>query len=356
VPRSDAAAGLRFEALEPRRLCAGDVTSRLVGSVLLITGDRQDNLVVVSALKGGGIAVIGDGTTVNGAATPFVTHRPVTAVVTTLGRGDDVAAFTNNMFAIQLLYPGDVDAIQDVIGAATDGEFWFSLPGGITVSAGAGNDRVFLVGELDGSLAAHLGPSSSEAMGGGNSLTILSSGIPIAGVRRPSVVRGSIFVSGGTGNDYVDIHLATIGGSVTSKLGGGGNATWLRRCSVGGSVTVTGFAGPDGFTAESLDVAGGLVLALGRGANGVGCSFVQARRVVVTTGADDDGMWFVGLAVRDTVQVTLGGGDDALEFETVQARWAFLGGGLGANALTLNAATRSGVRSLRFVRFQTVTG
>lgn len=356
VPRGDAAAGLCLEALEPRWLCAGDVTSRLIGSVLQITGDRQDNRIVVSAVKGGGIAVIGDGTSVNGAATPFVTHRRITAVVTMLGAGDDIVAFTNNMFAIQLLYPGDVDAIQDVIGAATNGEFWFALPGSITVSAGAGDDRVFLVGETSGSFLAHLGPSSNEPMSGGNSLTIVSSAIPIFGAYRPSLVKGSLVVTGGSGTDAIFMDRSVIGGSVACGLGGGVNTTYLTRSTVAGNVTVSGTNGADVTAFSQIDVAGTIAAALGGGRNQVGVSLGHCRGLIVSTGAGVDTVGIAQQVVRDFVQVTLGGGKDELALETVQARWALLGGGLGANALTLNAATRSGVRNLRFARFQTVTG
>lgn len=355
--RRDAdAAGLRVEALEPRRLCAGDVTSRLVGSMLLITGDRQDNRVVVSAVKGGGIAVIGDGTTVNGATTPFVTHQRVTGVVTTLGAGDDIAAFTNNMFAIRLLYPGDVDAIQDVIGAATNGEFWFSLPGGITVAAGAGDDQVFLVGAVGGSFVAHLGPSSNESPSGGNGLTILSSAIPIFGAYRPSVIDGSLVVTGGSGSDAVFTDRTTIGRSVTSSLGGGVNSTFLWRTTVAGDVMVMGTTGADTASFSQCDTAGTIVAALGGGRNQVGVSLGRCRRLIISAGAGVDTVGMAQTVVRDFVQVALGGGDDEVELRTTRARAAFLAGGPGGNALALDAATRGGVRRLRFVRFQTVVG
>lgn len=354
--RHDAAGTLHVEALEARRLCAGDVTSRLIGSVLQLTGDREDNRIVVAAVKGGGIAVIGDGTTVNGAATPFVTHRPVTAVVATLGGGDDIAAFTNDMFAIRLLYPGDVHVIQDAIGAATDGEFWFTLRGRIAVSAGAGDDRVFLVGEVDGCLMAHLGASSNLTSNAGNSLNLVSSVFPQPVGRRNALVRGSLVVTGGNGTDSVGIDHATIHGSFTSNLGGGVNFTVLYDATVGRDLTVTGAAGADNVGAYDLDVADAIVLLLGRGDNTVVSSLGRARRIIVSTGGGRDHVWFQQQVVRDTVQVTLGAGDDDLAFKTVRVRSAILGGGLGTNALTLNAATRSGVRNLHFVRFQTVAG
>lgn len=356
VRRGSAAADLRLEALEPRRLCVGDVTSRLVGSTLLIAGDRQDNRIVVSAVKGGGIAVIGDGTSINGSATPFVTHRRVTAVVAKLGAGDDVVAFTNDMFAIQLLYPGDVDAIQDVIGAATNGELWFSLPGSITVFAGAGDDRVFLVGEVAGSLVTHLGPSSTLASNAGNSLNLVSSVFPPPVGRRVTLVRGSLIVTGGNGTDSVGTDHATIGGSLTSHLGGGANSTYLFYSSVGRDLVVTGTAGPDVVGSSDLDVAHSIVLLLGRGDNTIAQNLGRSTRIVVGTGDGNDDVRFLQQDVRDAVKVALGAGDDALELRTVRAQAAFLTGGPGFNALDLDAATRSGVRRLRFMRFQTVSG
>lgn len=60
------------------------VAAQLVGSVLRITGDDLAKQIVVASVAGGRIAVAGNGTTVNGAATPFVTTGPVRNIVALL--------------------------------------------------------------------------------------------------------------------------------------------------------------------------------------------------------------------------------------------------------------------------------
>src|SRR4051794_23595662 len=76
-----------FEALENRRLLAGDVKVTLVGSALTVKGDAADNNIVITA--SGVSAVAGSGTTINGAAGPFALAGPLTKLTVDMGAGND---------------------------------------------------------------------------------------------------------------------------------------------------------------------------------------------------------------------------------------------------------------------------
>ena len=75
---------------------------------------------------------------------------------------------------------------------------------------------------------------------------------------------------------------------------------------------------------------------------------------MIDAGAGNDRVLSSGLTTRSNLFVYLGAGNDQLELYDARAFAVFLYGGTGSNSLTTNAATRSGIRTLRWFQFQTV--
>src|SRR3954453_14854076 len=76
-----------FEALENRRLLAGDVKVTLVGGNLSVKGDAADNNIVITASGVSGVA--GTSTTINGGTGSFALSAPLSKLSVDMGAGND---------------------------------------------------------------------------------------------------------------------------------------------------------------------------------------------------------------------------------------------------------------------------
>jgi Ca2+-binding RTX toxin-like protein len=76
---------------------------------------------------------------------------------------------------------------------------------------------------------------------------------------------------------------------------------------------------------------------------------------VIDAGAGDDTVAASGFTTPSSLFVYLGAGNDSLTLINARAFAAFLYGGTGSNTLTTDAATRTGVRTLRSFQFQNTT-
>lgn len=401
--RTPARRPLRVEALERRELMAGDITARLAGSTLVLTGDSLGNQLLVTSVSGGQIAVLGGDTTVNGSTSPFITGRPVTSIVASLNGGDDVIGFGNSAqgFADQLIgmgvSPPDVVELQDEIDSVANGTTTFSLPGSLTITTAAGADAIAIIGVVGGSVTATLG--SAPTGGNGNRLTIGGTNPAYA-----SRVGGAMSIVGGGQRDVVEFLTTAVGGAVVAALGNGENYLGMRDTSIA-SLTYTGGTGVDGVSSPRLRVRNGVSIVTGAGADSV---FVGAggdglasvgRSVVINTGSGDDfasvagdvngavsvitgqgndqvGVYSASVGL-DTV-INTGTGNDAVDIVGFQGRFnlvvslgagndrvlladitttlaACLYGGPGTNALTYYEEVPAGIRWFSYVQFQTVT-
>ena len=394
---------LQVESLERRDLLAimgGNVTAQLVGSTLLLTGDAQSNQLAVASVTGGRIAVLGNNTTVNGSTDPFVTSRPVVSIIANLNGGDDLIGFGNTAdgFADQLNSfnagdPFNPPTLQAAINAVADGATTFSIPGGLTITGGTGDDAIGVIGNVGGSVAVNLGPSSKDGNGfaiGGDNVAYASrvGGVvsvvggaqsDLVGIVRTTVVGGiatalgnganglylsestaaSLAYTGGSGEDDVDVADARFRYGVSVATGGGDDEIYLHehggpRTIVGGGMVVDAGTGDD-YVEISSGVSGGLTVATGAGDDEVDIyeTDVGLSAAVDTLGGDDQ-VRISDTRVRFSLLVALGAGNDRLELSDVGAFAAFLYGGPGTNELDVDAASRAAIRRLFYAQFQTV--
>jgi hypothetical protein len=409
--RAASRSALRVECLESRLALAvlgGNVNAQLVGSTLLLTGDALDNALVVSTATGGRMAVLGGfGTTINGSTSPFVTNRAVTSIVANLNAGNDVIGFTNSAVGLgnQLtafgIFSPFAPTLQADIDTATGGIPTFTLPGSLTVTTAAGNDAVGIIGTVGGSVAASLGSSSSLAgPGQGNGFAIgdpavasvanrVGGSVSVVGGAQRDVVRfsgtdvggaisatlgngenyatvngagaafGSFVYAGGTGNDFVGLgNQVTIrhGVSVLTGARGEDAVGIYGNVNVGGSVALnTGTAADDDSIELGAAIRGGLSVITGAGNDQISVSeSTIGLNTVIDAGAGNDRVFSSELTTRSNLFVYLGPGNDELDLSNVRAAAAFLYGGTGTNTLTTNAATRAGIRFLKYFQFQAV--
>jgi hypothetical protein len=168
----------RFEALEGRRMMAGDVSVRLSGGSLLIDGDFFDNAVSITA---GAIPfqVIVAGSTTGGAPTKI--------------NGVPNGVFTLNNFTNDLRI--NMGAGNDTLVATGA-----TVRGNATVSGGAGNDFLNYSLNTFGNI---------KVSGGGGADLINVTG---------AAINGALKIKSGTGNDSVAVAAVTAH-SISSSLG-----------------------------------------------------------------------------------------------------------------------------------------
>jgi hypothetical protein len=175
--------------------------------------------------------------------------------------------------------------------------------------------------------------------------------------RDPLTIRNGVSVLTGTqGRDFVELIVTTIGGSVVVNTGAGAGDDYIDvEADIRGGLSAITGAGNDSLNVYSPTIGGGLLMNSGAGDDTVGCGkTVVALNTVIDAGAGDDSVFINGLATRYNLFVYLGAGDDGLEVYNSSAFAAFLYGGTGTNSLETNAATRRGIRTLKYFQFQTV--
>jgi hypothetical protein len=432
MPRHVRRSALHLECLESRLPLAGNVTAQLLGSTLVLTGDALDNQVIVASAPDGKMAVFGPaGNTINGSTNAFTTSRAVTNIVANLNGGSDQIGFGNDATALRgwlqlggTFWPQSIPDLQSAINTATGSTPAFVLPGSLSVTTGAGNDAVGIVGNVGGSVAANLGSAIAGAtsgngfgigdsqnktftsrvegavsvvggpqidyaavngttVGGGVSLA-LGNGENAGSVSGIGATIGSFAYTGGTANDTVNLTKqftvkngvsvftgtqgqdsislplssgSTIGGSVVldTGAGGGDDSVFVGNGNVQGQLSVTTGTGNDEIDVDYVTVGLGLAVNSRAGNDDIEMnSNTVGLNTVIDAGAGDDSVLLSDMQIRSTLFASLGAGTDVLTVNDTTALAAFLCGGTGANTLNVNAATRTGIRTLRYYKFQTV--
>lgn len=341
--RQASPSSLRLECLESRKLLAGNVNAQLLGSTLLLTGDALGNEIVVASATGGRIAVLGNGTTINGTAAPFVSIKRVTNLVTNLNGGNDFVGISNNATYLGTMLSGSIlnesgigftltpafnaDALQAAISTLAPGVTTFSLPGNLTVTTADGDDFVGLVGNVGGSVVADLG-SAIPGSRIGNQLEIGQNNT----VAVTNFIGGNLSVAGGNQNDFVALLGTAVVGRVAFTLGNGTNGSGVYgNGATIGSFAYTGGIDDDsvGFAniASTLTVQNGVNIFTGsRGKDGVAMFSESASEkiivlgdTIINTGTAGDGdletddFILLNGDFRRSLTVTTGTGCDNLE-------------------------------------------
>ena len=320
---------------------------------------------------------------------------------------------------ITLVPPFNAGAVQAAINAAASGVTTFSLPGSLSVTTGDGNDAVGIFGNVGGSVVANLGSAVGTKQGNAFMIgDFLGSGASrvggvvsvVGGAQNDSVwivkantgdvslalgngrngafvygfgsTIGSFAYTGGTANDAVYLgNDLTVKNSVTVFTGNQGEDEFalFSNVNVGGSVVVnTGTGADDDFIGIGATIRRDLSVTTGSGNDEINVGFstigggvafnsgagndligfgnsTVGLNTVIDAGAGNDEVFSENLNVRYNLFVYLGAGNDQLTLNNAKAFAAFLYGGTGTNSLTTNAATRAGIRTLKYYQFQTVT-
>jgi len=307
---------------------------------------------------------------INAAASGVTTFSLPGSLSVTTGDGNDAVGIFGNV-------GGSVVAnLGSAVGPKKGNGFMIGDPdasaasrvgGVVSVVGGAQNDSVWIFKANTGDVSLALGNGRNEAFVYGIGSTI-----------------GSFAYTGGTANDYVYLgDDLTVKNSVTVFTGNQGEdgIGLITKVNVGGSVvvntgtgadydfidiydnitirrdlSVTTGSGNDGFNVGFSTIGGGAAFNSGAGNDLIrfGNSTVGLN-TVIDAGAGNDTVRSENLTTRYNLFVYLGAGNDQLTLNNAKAFAAFLYGGTGTNALTTNAATRTGVRTLRSFQFQTVT-
>ncbi|ADB14799.1 hypothetical protein Psta_0103 [Pirellula staleyi DSM 6068] len=290
---------LMFQNLEARSMMAGDVTAAVVGGDLVLTGDNQDNAIVVKQFLGNQFLVAGlnaDGspTTINGQANQLFTFNGDLRVQ--LNGGDDVITLDKP----QLLNP--------IFGVSTT-----KFPGAVSVEGNNGNDKLIL---RDVSIRETL----DVDMGNGDDL-----------------VQGTNVEIG-----LLDGNATNLNGNVTILMGEDEDTVNFSQLDVDGLFQVDlGSEDNDDevFLMQDSTLNAGLLVATGRGDDSVTLRNSKVETVVVVT---DDGEDVVNLefVTVDQIFADLGDGDDVLNTRRLIARRMDAIGGDGDDEFTFSIAIR----------------
>jgi len=385
---------LGVEALESRRLLAGDVTAEVVDGNLLIGGDRLPNLIELRAARDGiaAIEVVGlpgeDGevTTINGEES-FTAVGVTGDVVANMRRGDD------------LIYVHDVD-----------------LPGDLHARTGAGHDRVLVggfprdagplpAGEVDEALASAdlvapadgvdpvpIDPDETVAVdpvpilpranvtiagqaridtGAGHDAVVMGSlevydNLTINTGRHGDVIRlgvnelpepgdeiaiGDVAISDVVGTPGINLPLDVFG-SLRINAGGGDDQAWLESVHVANNMRVQLGRGSDIFSYDWGWVSGRITVDGGAGDDIIALVHVSADTIQVRARGGDDGVGLIGVSAR-RINVHLGAGDDQMLVAGTSASTARFHGGGGTDSIELAGVNQ--FQRLRLLSFEIIS-
>lgn len=234
-------------ALESRTLLAGNVTARLLGGNLYLTGDSAANDVYLTETSDGLIVRGVYGTKINGASTDFIAFPASAAttgsIIATLGKGDD---------RLQL------DSLE--------------LDGQLIVTGGKGNDKLGLTN---------------------------------------ATLHGHVTFVGDSGNDTFYSEGTTIDGGLTAVLGSGNDLFVTKSTHVKKTVTVVGVSGADRISLDSTTMDEAFHAVLGNGNDDIRMSNgTTISRAYLVTGRGSDLVQMVDSSVTDSFFAHLGSGAD----------------------------------------------
>lgn len=285
-----AAKNLRFsmESLEKREMMAGDVVAAVNASGDLFIGEaighyQTANAVEVSRLVGGMIRVTGiqnlDGTVtkVNGAA--FQVFSPTGDLNVNLGAGNDKVVLASG---VQFK---NVTLNMDQVGGPADADQVFvnrvNTTGKFTVRTGAGADFVAFNNSVIGNDATD---SASINTGSG-----------VDSVRFDNWVdfRGNAFIQtydSALENeaDYVDLNTGLVRGTLSVNTGGGNDRVNVTGLTAGGNIVLNTDKGDDIVNVREVQAMRDFYAFLGDGADTLDMTYCRANKMQLDGGTGTD--------------------------------------------------------------------
>jgi len=317
---------VRFEFLEQREMLAGDVKAAVsAGGILTLTGDFQDNSIVVTQVSPNRFSVqplaFNGATSVNGSNSTFITPvgKTITGVTINMDGGNDRVVLKNMSILGDLKIQLDGGKASGQTDSLTMQNV--SVDGATTVNSGNGNDSITISN------------CSFDVGGSGTDLKIST------GTGRDTVrIQGSKFTNDlkvGTGgeNDTVIISGVQVGHNATVTTAGGNAQISFTHSSVGQS----GKKSTDTLLLDAEDGANATIQVADINANfltvdtGTGKSKVTIDRVTVQKdmnfeavgsspgdpNSGDDSLKITNSGFGGDLIIDTGAGDDSVTLDNV---------------------------------------
>jgi hypothetical protein len=265
--------------------------------------------------QGADAFTIGAGSTIGGNATFAAIESGTFDTATVIAIGKNLA-FKNTSTVLNVLIDSSGSAGVNISGA-------------VTYAGGRGGDSLFLKATING-----------------NAKFVDATGDNAFGISETSVVRGSVLMVTGSGNDVFNVQAGTIERDVTLKLGTGNNRFSYGiagTVAIGGNLAMTTGDGNDQWqtSAGGMTLGGNLTMRLGEGTNSVIASAIVAgNKVSVKVGGGDDIVSIDGSATNAKLAISLGAGADTLAGALMRnSVSAVFDGGAGVDRFIENTLT-----------------
>lgn len=256
-------------AMEPRTLLAGNVTAKIVGGDLQITGDDAANDIEILKTTDG-VIVRGNSTTINGASTDFVafasTLTKTGAIIADMGAGDDKVQFDGLTLDRRVVVTGgagddslgltSVTSKASVVFRGDDGNDSLvldqtTIDGSLVVDGGAGDDLITLTGsEIKHSLVV-LGREGADGLNLDNSkvdrwlIEYMGKGNDDVRIANGSTTK-HVQLWGQRGDDVVQVDGSNTTRSFAARMGKGNDDVSLTgTVDLGHRVVIRGGRGTD---------------------------------------------------------------------------------------------------------------
>lgn len=304
---------LRVEQLEAKTLLASDVSAAVFGGHLFITGDGNDNEVLIEngdnpdefvLIESGGGSINGGG---------VLEEIPVTGV-------------TRDIY---VNLKGGNDAFRVIA----------DLPDDLYVWGGDGDDTLFLglTENLPDQLFAPVSIAGDVIFVGGEGADLLN--------MRDYTIGDDLAFFGGNGDDQLlmeedhqsNLIGSSIGDDATIKMGDGEDEVTVEDTTIGDDLVISTGSEDDVVGVVSTDVGGSMVIFTSSGDDEIELEAVSGNLAIICTDGGEDEVAIIDSAF-EALFVSLGSGDDTLEIEgeDTEIGLAILWGGSGEDELSID--------------------
>ncbi len=293
---------LGVEALEDRRLLAGNITATFFGGNLVLRGDASDNAVTISQTAPNTVSVLGktnsgSATTINGLAGPITFTGVLNSVDADLKAGNDQFLLGNNSTDVNALNNeilfGSVGTFSGLASARTVVKF------GVVARMGDGIDSVVIFADVGGDIFVD---------GGAN-----NDGFGVQG----SIVRGSVTFEGGTGDNPSLLVRNTIVSNQININGGQGANRANVSSSTAQNVNFHGNEGADLITVSNSNIK---------------------NNVSVNSFGGADSLLIGGSTIGGSAYLDVGSADDSVSIDNTSIRFdAIITGWIGNDSFAITS-------------------
>lgn len=309
------------ESLETRTLLTGNLTAKLAGSTLKITGDGGNHEIRIVGSAEGELTLTGvNNTAINTVNNASENFSNVKNISIDFGGGHCTVTFITTEITGKLTVKAEGGNDKILFGEFNDGQNSF---GKFTSLLGSGNNSV----NVDGDDELSIPGTVKIVNGNGNNSVDLDP--------QELLELGKTTIIGGTGSDFVDLGDTVVNAkSIKVQSSSGDNDFFLDgNVTVNGKITVTGGDGSDNFEpgdggGESLTVTKAIKVDLGDGTNIVeieqtNATLQGALSIIGGNGKDTFDIDSEDITFNGPVSLQTGGGDDTILITNAQFNAAF---------------------------------